>query len=84
MARLLFRLSTSTAPGLTRGGAELPPVDRGPEPHCTAGETPEAESPPPDASKRGWRGWLRFFKGPAVDPSRANLTDIEESMLNLP
>lgn len=84
MARLLFRLSTSTAPGLARGGAELPPVDRGADPRSTAGETPEVETPRPDPSKRGWRGWLRFFKGPAGDPSRANLTDIEESMLNLP
>src|SRR5438128_162369 len=85
MSRLILKRSASRAPAMAGIGAEPRPI--GGDIGASRGaddSSPHAVSKLPAPTKRVRRGWLWFGTGPEVDLSRANLTPVEELMLNLP
>lgn len=84
MSRLVLRLFVSPVPGIAQSSGERPSVNRDTDSYRVVDGIHPPAPPPPETMKRGWRGWLGFAKGPAVDSSQANLTQLDESMLNLP
>jgi hypothetical protein len=85
MARLILN-----SPGIpTSASLRIDAEPRSVDSHLDAGRkavdiAPVAATETPETTRRVRRGWLWFNFGPKVDVPRANLTCVEEMMLNLP
>jgi hypothetical protein len=85
MSHLLLKVLDSPASALAGIDVEPRPLEGGLGASSGADDrSPHAVTKVPQKLKPVQKGWLWFGKSLEVDLSRANLTHLEEMMLNLP